>query len=194
MDDLEIFLPKMIMALVGLVILSIFIYDFMLKREGFDPSQPFDPAENTYDPDKDVSYNSSAFVDQSAHPYIADDTYYSLNNATVYSNSNYVPTYEDTIYLTRSRMIRNSQPVVDSNDALAGFCSFTENSLSETEAICNTINRDVCASTKCCVLLGGEKCVAGSRMGPAMISNYNDPDITNKDHYFYNGKCFGNCI
>ena len=70
MDDLEIFLPKIILALVGLVMLSFFIYDFMLNREGFDPSKPFDPVENTYDPDKDVSYNLSLIhISEPTRPY-----------------------------------------------------------------------------------------------------------------------------
>ena len=33
-----------------------------------------------------------------------------------------------------------------------------------TEQKCLNIEKDVCASTDCCVLLGGVKCVAGSRM------------------------------
>jgi len=43
------------------------------------------------------------------------------------------------------------------------------------------------------VLLGGQKCVAGNENGPTMKANYSDFLVLNKDFYYYQGKCYGNC-
>jgi hypothetical protein len=63
------------------------------------------------------------------------------------------------------------------------------------EEKCNAVAPESCASTSCCVLLGGEKCVSGNENGPYMTANYTDYTLTarNKDFYYYQGKCYGNC-
>ena len=58
---------------------------------------------------------------------------------------------------------------------------------------CGKLEKDACASTSCCVLLGGSRCVGGNEKGPTMKANYGDITIINRDHYFYKGKCYGNC-
>ena len=66
--------------------------------------------------------------------------------------------------------------------------------ISSTISTSIELENNVCASTSCCVLLGGKKCVAGNANGPYMRSHYNDLSLNPKDHYFHQGKCYGNCI
>jgi hypothetical protein len=75
---------------------------------------------------------------------------------------------------------------------LGGFCA-ASTSVLEKDAKCGALDANVCASTSCCVLLGGSKCVAGNENGPSNVANYGDPFVLNKDLYYYQGKCFGNC-
>jgi hypothetical protein len=114
--------------------------------------------------------------------------------------SSYVPNYEDSVYLSRLTNIDWKTPVVDlasttgiSGARLGGFCSFNKTNPTQTELECNKLDKNTCASTSCCALLGGEKCVAGNESGPTMKSNFSDIYIRNKDHYYHQGKCYGNC-
>jgi hypothetical protein len=118
-----------------------------------------------------------------------------------------VPTYEDSVYL--SRTARNAQllpgagaeggkgpaPVFNTNSQLGGFCEANKNDKQKIEEKCMAIEKGACASTSCCVLLGGEKCVAGNENGPYMTANYTDYTLAtrNRDFYYYQGKCYGNC-
>ena len=177
-------------AIIPLMLVIFIIYEYMNIKEGATDTQDYqNDATNL-----DTSYNNSESNDLSNINFFNDNQYYSSTNATTYTNSNYVPTYEDTVYLTRSSLVSNSKPIYDTESSLGGFCSYTKSDESKTEEICNKISKEVCASTNCCVLLGGEKCVSGNANGPTMIANYNDPEISKKDHYYYDGKCFGNCI
>jgi hypothetical protein len=107
--------------------------------------------------------------------------------------SNYVPNYEDSVYLSRLTGLSYTKPIYDTASQLGGFCSFNKNSNENTETSCLKLDKNTCASTTCCVLLGGAKCVAGNKNGPIMKSNYNDVYLRNKDFYYYQGKCYGNC-
>ena len=114
--------------------------------------------------------------------------------------SSYVPNYEDSVYLSRLTNVDWRTPVVDfaaevgnSGAKLGGFCSFHKSSPSQIETECGKLDKNACASTSCCALLGGEKCVAGNESGPTMKSNFSDIYVRNKDHYYYQGKCYGNC-
>jgi len=75
-----------------------------------------------------------------------------------------------------------------------GFCEQYKTDLLSREQKCNQLAGDVCSSTNCCVLLGGDKCVAGDQQGPDVKSNYSNFYIKNRDYYYYNGKCYGNCL
>ena len=115
--------------------------------------------------------------------------------------SSYVPNYEDSVYLSRLTSIDWRTPVVDlstsvgnSGAKLGGFCAYNKLNPTQIELECNKLNTTTCASTSCCTLLGGVKCVSGNEGGPAMKSNFSDIYIKNKDHYYYQGKCYGNCI
>ena len=78
-----------------------------------------------------------------------------------------------------------------------GFCASTRTMYGvpadALEKKCNALDVNVCASTQCCVLLGTSKCVAGNANGPTNTTGYYDPALVNKDRYYYQGKCYGNC-
>ena len=120
-------------------------------------------------------------------------TYYQPGSFT-YGASSYVPYYEDSVFLSRSnnRAIINA-PVYVSSETNSGFCNYHKSNPDQLELKCNALNAETCAATTCCALLGGQKCVSGDANGPTMKSNYSDFSVLNKDFYYYQGKCYGNC-
>lgn len=74
-----------------------------------------------------------------------------------------------------------------------GFCVQHGHSQLELEKKCSKLDKDMCASTNCCVLLGNDTCVAGNEHGPSYQDHYRNPLIQNRDYYYYKGKCYGNC-
>ncbi len=129
---------------------------------------------------------------------------YYVPGAYRFGTSNYVPNYEDSVFLsrtTRNAMAQTAEAldknpfgkVVNTADTLGGFCNANKHNVQKIEEKCLALDKDACASTSCCVLLGGEKCVAGSKQGPTLTANYSDYELVNKDFYYYQGKCYGNC-
>jgi hypothetical protein len=110
-----------------------------------------------------------------------------------YNTSSYVPYYEDSVFLTRSNKAIVNAPTYMSSTAQGGFCSYYGVQPNMIEEKCNAIDGASCAATTCCVLLGGQKCVSGNQAGPTMKANYSDFLVRNKDFYYYQGKCYGNC-
>jgi len=110
-----------------------------------------------------------------------------------YQPSTFVPNYEDSVYLSRLTGLSTTKPVEDTASKKGGFCEYHRNSPIKIEEECGKLEKDACASTSCCVLLGGSRCVGGNEKGPSMKANYGDITIINRDHYFYKGKCYGNC-
>jgi len=125
-----------------------------------------------------------------------DITYYQPGSYR-FGPSSYVPTYEDSIYLstTSDTTISDSARYAsyDSPNLKGGICSYNKNSPDKLEDACLALDKNTCASTTCCVLLGGSKCVSGKESGPIMKANYSDRFIVNRDYYYYQGKCYGNC-
>jgi len=111
-----------------------------------------------------------------------------------YGASNYVPNYEDSVYMSRTTRQSTVTPVFNTSSILGGFCAQHKGDTLKIEEKCNALDVAACASTSCCVLLGGQKCVAGSDRGPTNPSNYSDFRVVNKDVYYYQGKCYGNCL
>jgi len=109
-----------------------------------------------------------------------------------YSGTGYVPDYEESVYLNSQY---HSQPEHLTNMPYlnGGFCAALSSTPLQLEDKCNSLENEVCASTDCCVLLGGQKCVKGNESGPYFKNNYSDFLVKNKDYYYYQGKCFGNC-
>jgi len=74
----------------------------------------------------------------------------------------------------------NMNPVAD-------FCKSGSDSLKES---CAKLTKKNCNETSCCVVLNGEKCVAGNEDGPTFKTDSGE-DIT-IDYYYYQNKCYGN--
>jgi hypothetical protein len=118
--------------------------------------------------------------------------YYSPG-AYTFGSASYVPNYEDSIYLSKLTGLSTTKPIYDMASMQKGFCKYYEAQPDKIEQVCNRLNKNGCASTSCCVLLGGSKCVAGNENGPKFKTNYGDVFVRNKDYYYYQSKCYGNC-
>jgi hypothetical protein len=132
-------------------------------------------------------------------PVIAQQqvTYYQPGTF-VHGSSSYVPKYEDSVYLSRTSGgafldSKNSAPINAASYIQGGICSYYKDNPDGLEQACNRVDSNTCASTSCCVLLGGSKCVSGDETGAKMKANYSDIYIKNRDYYYYQGKCYGNC-
>jgi hypothetical protein len=114
------------------------------------------------------------------------------SNQPKYNPKNFVPSYEDTVYFSNLTGLNYETPIYTTVAQMGGFCSYNKNFPEKIENACNNLDANTCASTSCCVLLGGSKCVAGGEQGPTFPSNYTE-NIKNKNMYYYQGKCYGNC-
>jgi hypothetical protein len=146
---------------------------------------PLSPSTGTW-----VNDNGKAvYVDWQNNPQYV--TYYT-SGAYPYGATSYVPTYEESVYLSKSTGQSTVGTAYPSASTLKGFCqNVTQPGLIEQQ--CGSLTADQCASTDCCVLLGGNKCVGGNERGPTFQANYSDPLVLNRDVYYYKGNCFGNC-
>jgi hypothetical protein len=117
-------------------------------------------------------------------------TYYQPGSK-LYNPTTWVPNYGDSVYL--SKLVEKSSPLYNTATQQAGICVQYANDPVRLEEQCNKLDKNVCGSTQCCVLLGGSKCVSGDKNGPTMKSNYSDLLIQNREYYYYNGVCYGNC-
>ena len=95
-----------------------------------------------------------------------------------------------------------SGPVVDTTEptcnntfftgatAEDGFCNSID-TMPERNRKCNTLTLENCNTTDCCIVLNGNKCVAGDAMGPIFkTENGQDLDYT---FYAYKSECYGSC-
>jgi hypothetical protein len=142
---------------------------------------------NTYIYDKNG--NTIAYPSSSVQGNI---TYYTPGSYP-FGTANYVPNYENSIYLSKLTGLSTTTPIYNTAEMLSGFCSYFQNQPEKKEKVCNQLASNECASTNCCVLLGGSKCVSGNENGPFYKTNYGDVFLRNKDYYYYQGKCYGNC-
>lgn len=147
----------------------------------------------------DVSFSSLAVFDQCGNivqvpynPLQGTVTYYQPGSFP-FGASTYIPKYEDSVYLSRLTMESQTAPYTPSSGPI-GACQKYAGLPAQTEEYCRSLDVNTCSSTSCCVLLGGSKCVAGNERGPTYKNNYGDFLLRNKDAYYYNGKCYGNCV
>lgn len=120
-----------------------------------------------------------------------DINYYTPGSYT-FGAGTYVPKYEDSVYLSRTSHLPTMAEYTNAFKQV-GFCEADKKSPFEIENKCTALDKDVCGSTSCCVLLGGSKCVAGNENGPTQKANYGDLRVRNRDYYTHMGKCYGNC-
>jgi hypothetical protein len=147
----------------------------------------------------DVQFGNTYVYDENGKkiPYpfslVQGNITYHTPGSYPFGTTNYVPNYEDSIYLSKLTGQSTTMPVYNTAKMLGGFCSYFEEQPQQTETVCKTLEPNECASTNCCVLLGGAKCVYGNQSGPIYKNNYGDAFLRNKDFYYYQGKCYGNC-
>lgn len=89
--------------------------------------------------------------------------------------------------------IINTSELKNTPGMLGGFCEQNKHSIVNIEKKCSKLDKQLCASTNCCVLLGTNTCVAGNERGPSYQDHYRNPLIKDRDYYYYKGKCYGNC-
>lgn len=118
---------------------------------------------------------------------------------------NFIPIEETTTYASKlqglnirdktdkSPIYLTGSSVVNTSAILGGFCTQYANNPDKLEELCRRIEPGKCATTTCCALLGGQRCVSANENGPIMKSNYSDYLIANRDYYYYQGKCYGIC-
>ena len=81
-------------------------------------------------------------------------------------------------------------------DNSVSFCKSHEHlpSGGSLEESCGGLTNENCKSVSCCVLLNGEKCVAGGADGPTFKTE-KDGSKRSMDFYYYQKKCYGNgCV
>jgi hypothetical protein len=146
----------------------------------------------------DMSFGSIRVMDAEGNLVVlprsevqGDITYYQPGSY-LFGGGTYVPKYEDSVYLSRTSHMP-TMSTYNSSFTQLGFCEADKKSPNTLETKCNAMDKDACASTSCCVLLGGSKCVSGNENGPALKQNYGDIFVRNKDFYTHMGKCYGNC-
>ena len=156
-------------------------------------------ASNGYDDESTAGNGKMWILDKSGNlisvPYsdVSGSTLYNEPGSFRFGSSNYVPNYEESVYLSKLTNVSTVAPVVNSSANGSGFCSSLYPNLNAIEEKCNSLDSNACASTSCCVLLGGQKCVYGSNLGPHFKSNYSNFMVKNPEFYYYQGKCYGNC-
>lgn len=185
-----------------------------LSDSVFNKSNPKYKADNYnivyHDLEADINVQSGIYKTQNNFYTVLDKdgkmrdiAYYGNDNPTmptynvpgsfIYGSSNYIPTYEDTIYLSKTTGLTTTKELTPEYNYIGGFCQQYQHSKIELEKRCNMIPKDQCSATTCCVLLGGSKCVSGNEKGPYRKANYTDTTIRDKDYYYYKGKCHGRC-
>lgn len=127
-------------------------------------------------------------------PKIQGNITYHVPGSYPFGSINYVPKYADSILLSKSTGLSTVTKLKNTAKMKGGFCTYYKNNPDKLEEYCKSTNVNKCASTNCCTLLGGSNCVAGNKNGPTNKSHYNDIYIRNKDYYYYQGKCYGNCV
>lgn len=139
----------------------------------------------------DVKYHEDLSLNDQLNAIHPNSIYYEPGTFK-YGGSSYVPSYEDSVYLSKTTYLPSVSTFRQSGktDDLCEKYRYQPNQL---ENACNNLDNMSCRKSKCCVSLGGSKCVAGNESGPSMKYNYSDYLVKNRDYYYYNGKCYGNC-
>jgi hypothetical protein len=115
---------------------------------------------------------------------------YNKPGTVKYGGLGYNPSYTDINYMNNKF---TTKPEIVNRFNKKGFCDLSNNIMENINEKCENLPKGVCATTSCCVLIGDQKCVQGDAQGPKNDLIYSDTTIKNKDVYYYQGKCYGNC-
>ena len=180
---------------------------FTLTKGNSQPSGPSQsptsdgPAYNPYDINEVYHHNELNGQDKEKSHTVFNPILELVDPPPIYYETgtykvdpvSYVPNYADSLYLSKTTGLSQTSPITDAPYLYSGFCKQDSSNKQLIDDKCRKLDKDVCASTECCVLLGGQKCVAGNDQGPSINNSYSDFTITNRDFYYYTGKCYGNC-
>ena len=158
-----------------------------------DPTAKMNSDDSTAGPGKMWVKDSSGNLVAIPYADVSNTALYYEPGAYRYGPSKYVPNYEESTFLSKLTNEPTTTPIIDAPYLKSGFCEHDKEFPLKIEEKCNSLDANTCSSTSCCVLLGGQKCVAGNSQGPNMKSNYSNFHIKNRDYYYYQGKCYGNC-
>ncbi len=122
----------------------------------------------------------------------AGPTYYQPGSYK-FGSATYVPSYEESVYLSKTTGQSSTSSYLDAATMKGGACSYYKDQPEKLEEMCLAVDKNNCGAMSCCVLLGGSKCVSGDALGPRNKLNYGDITLRDKDYYYHDGKCYGNC-
>jgi len=160
------------------------------------------PTSNLTDPNANslIKYNSNNFNTKYHDDISLNDALGGLQPGSLfyqpgsfkYGGSTYVPSYEDSIYLSKSTLLP-SFTILNKKNTPTTICDEYRYQPNKLENACNNLDNNSCKMSGCCVSLGGTKCVAGNEQGPTMKYNYSNYLVKDRDYYYYKNKCYGNC-
>jgi hypothetical protein len=105
---------------------------------------------------------------------LLDGVYVQKGNNTannyIQNNPLYVPDYEDSVYLSRTATFPYIDSIRYNKVSASGICNKYGNDIKKLERACNNLDKNICAATSCCVLIGGSKCASGNEFGPFNIT------------------------
>jgi hypothetical protein len=114
---------------------------------------------------------------------VAGSPIYYKSGEFKYGAKTYVPTYEDSIYLSKSL---GGSGLSNSKNTR----TFTPEYYAIMNNVCKLKTNNECKVSDSCILLNKVSCVVGDEAGPAMDSVKFNKDV---DHYYYKNKCYGAC-
>jgi hypothetical protein len=164
---------------------SIVQYHDDYKNGKYAPDSGGLPIGEMWIKDKNGSLTTTSIFDSSFN----NPLYYEPGSYK-YGTKNYVPTYENSVYLSNLSNYKSSTtlgPILNP-DIGKGFCN---SNLDTIDSICSTLDSNTCSSTYCCNVIEGGKCVGGYKYGPLFPNQITG--IINRDFYYYQGKCYGSC-
>jgi hypothetical protein len=143
------------------------------------------------DPNIVIDASGNLYTQSGTNPQ--ESTLYYEPGSYLFGAATYVPSYQDSIYLSTLTGESSVKPIANPAKIKSGFCSHYKHSPIKLEEACQATDINSCSSTSCCVLLGGSKCVSGNAKGPFQKNNYGDITIQNPEYYYFQGTCYGNC-
>ena len=72
----------------------------------------------------------------------------------------------------------------------SSFCRVSDNNLEDINKKCKKLTKKKCTTVDCCILLNGNKCIAGNKQGPSYDVDIN---TAGNDYYYFKNKCYGKC-
>jgi hypothetical protein len=168
-----------------------------------------------YDPDI-VNKNQTIFVRDpkiTGIPmnYIAGDADYSVNNIAidvmnknpqqkikwedVYVDANKSEKRTINVYKKPAKIVFNddacSTKSLLNSDVKDDFCTKYIGDNVKKNAKCEELSAENCTIPKCCVLVNGNRCMAGDANGPTYLTD--EGKSVDHTYYYHKSQCYGNC-